>query len=132
MHQGTQGGAESPEMVSGPESSRTLTLSLAETERLILELGKLRASVQPAVPLELDSNAYFTGVTDPRWGVTASSEIGTAILRIRDPRYGWLHYSLPLSSAVKLSQALMEQATRAAIPGTGSQPAVSSSTPQDS
>jgi hypothetical protein len=113
------------------DGSRRVKLSTADAERLIVELGRLRASMSPPVPIDLDQEASFAGVADPRWGVTASSETGTAILRVRDPRYGWLHYSLPLSSATKLAQALLQQATRAAPPVSDTGPSKDASSAGD-
>jgi hypothetical protein len=110
------------EVVVSKEGPRTidLKLTLSDTERLIVQLGRLRAEMNSMVPMSPDLENGFTSVTDPRCGVTVVSETGSTVLSVRDLRYGWLHYVLPLSSAAKLSQALVEQATRAAHPVAGS------------
>jgi len=49
-------------------------------------------------------------VTNPAWVVEPDAMMGNALLHVRDPRYGWLHFLIPKDEARKLAGALLAQA----------------------
>jgi hypothetical protein len=86
----------------------TLTLSATDVETILKDLGSLRWDMQPEVPDAVTTDAKEDPVLDPAWE-TAPDESGeNALLHIRDPRFGWLHYAIPRDEAAKLAGFLQE------------------------
>jgi hypothetical protein len=103
----------------GPDAS--VRLDADEIDRLLGELGEMRARMQPEVPYEPDLNGSFSVVSDPRWATHGEIMDGNSFFHVRDPRFGWLSYVLPRKEAQKLSVLLAKQADAgAAEPGSRS------------
>jgi hypothetical protein len=86
----------------------TLKLSTADIETMLKDLGALRWEMQPEVPDVLATNADEEPVLDPAWDTAPDESMENAVLHIRDPRFGWLHYAIPREEARKLAGFLQE------------------------
>ena len=91
----------------------SLKMDIDEVERVIADLGGLRAEMWPQVSktYKLGQGIMDDPVIDPSWA-TEPAVINRnfhAILHIRDPRFGWLHYALPRDEARNLSSLIQHQ-----------------------
>jgi hypothetical protein len=85
----------------------SMKLSTADIEATLKILGSLREQMQPEVP-----DAMADGdepVADPVWETAPDEPQQNALLRIRDPRYGWLLYAIPNEEAKKLAEYLQPE-----------------------
>jgi hypothetical protein len=85
-------------------------LDADEIDSLLNSLGELRAMMQPTHPLYFTKHQDVNFIVDPRWAYEQEPILDQSVLRIRDPRYGWLHYVVPHDTASKLAEALTSQA----------------------
>lgn len=85
-------------------------LDADEIDSLLNSLGELRAMMQPAHPLYFTKHQDINFIVDPRWAYEQEPILDQSVLRIRDPRYGWLHYVVPHDAASRLAEALAAQA----------------------
>jgi hypothetical protein len=81
-------------------------LDAGEIDGLLRNLSELRAIMQPPHPFDFTRNADTNFIVDPRWGYGHEPSLGQSVLRIRDPRFGWLHYVISEDTARKLADAL--------------------------
>ena len=81
----------------------TLKLSTADIEQMLKDLGALRWEMQPEVPEIITSDKEEEPVADPAWETAPDESMENALLHIRDPRFGWLHYAIPRDEARKLA-----------------------------
>ena len=67
-------------------------LDANEIDDLLRNLGDLRAMMRPAHSFDFtkDENSGF--MVDPRWEYEYEPLLDQRVLRIRDPRFGWLRY----------------------------------------
>jgi hypothetical protein len=87
-----------------------LKLDVSGVEEALKSLGGLRATMTPEVPKSLTLEKIVPAVTNPAWVVEPDAMMGNALLHVRDPRYGWLHFLIPKDEARKLAGALLAQA----------------------
>lgn len=63
-------------------------------------------------PLDAEPSGKIEPVIpDPRWYVQVDRTETFVLLRIQDPRFGWLMYSLPTDSALQASTYIEQAAT---------------------
>jgi hypothetical protein len=80
-------------------------------EEALRHLGAFRSSMQPSIPDDWSAAATSTSAIDePQMVVEMDPAIGSPVLRVRDPRFGWLHYVLTPQQARRLGSALVLQA----------------------
>lgn len=87
-----------------------LKLSTDDVDSLLHALGGLRVEMQPAPPVEFPRGQQFVAAPYPAWATEIDALHGNSVLRLRDPRFGWLHYMLSKEQAGKMSIALALQA----------------------
>ncbi|MEW6437970.1 MAG: hypothetical protein AB1508_12475 [Pseudomonadota bacterium] len=85
--------------------SGTSTLSPAQTDALIRDLGKSRALLVQPVASDPDENAVEP-VIDPAWQTPDVRYSEGRMLLVRDPGLGWLSYIFPDNEAADLAQWL--------------------------
>jgi hypothetical protein len=84
-----------------------LTLETNTIEELIRALGGKRSLMLPKVPRESDGCDPIAP-ENPRWEVAAHSQAGQgALLRLRDPRYGWISFCFDRDHLQELVNALI-------------------------
>jgi hypothetical protein len=96
-----------------PDGTGTLTLPLeppislvikpAELLRLIKSLGELALTVKPTIPDDWQAGQKVLFCTDPTWHAATDVMTGNGVLHLKDPRFGWLHYSFPQESVKKIA-----------------------------
>lgn len=79
-----------------------VTLSAAQTDSLIRDLGKSRALLGQPVASELDGNT-IDPVIDPAWQTPEVRYLEGRMLSIRDPGLGWLTYIFPDNEAADVA-----------------------------
>ncbi|CAG9224447.1 conserved hypothetical protein [Paraburkholderia tropica] len=85
---------------------RAALLDAAEVDGLIEELGKLRASMRPAVPDQpLRSHQYVIEI-DPCWYTERNPLFDGAVLFLRHTGLGWAGFAIPTESMHRLKDAL--------------------------
>ena len=85
--------------------SGTLTLSPAQADSLIRDLGKSRALLVQPVASDPDENAVDP-IIDPAWQTPDVRYSEGRMLLVRDPGLGWLSYIFPDNEASDLAQWL--------------------------
>jgi hypothetical protein len=83
----------------------SITLSAAETDRLICDLGKNRAQLVQPVASDLDQEPA-NPVIDPAWQTPDVRFADGRMVSIRDPGLGWLTYIFPDKEAADLAEWL--------------------------
>jgi len=91
-------------LVNGTPSG-TLTLSPAQADALIRDLGKNRALLVQPVASEPDESA-IDPVIDPGWQTPDVRYPEGRMLLVRDPGLGWLSYIFPDNEAADIAQWL--------------------------
>lgn len=83
----------------------------AELQALVLELGRLRKGMKPAVPrLNQDNSATqvsCTSETLSEFGAEKPDQQGNCHLRLRSERFGWLGWWLAHNDACQLRDFLL-------------------------
>ena len=105
------------------DGSKTMTLSLnttppqqvrltaSEAETLMQSIGVARSQMQPVPQQSWGFGQSVASIMDPRWTTESEKHKGDTLLHIRDPRFGWLHYTIPRTTAQQLGTLLQKQAT---------------------
>lgn len=98
------------------EGRRTSTLMLPEAfelkldtetvESLIQALGGKRSLMLPKVPRE-STGCDPIAAENPRWAITSSTQAGQTVIRLRDPRYGWISFAFDPDQLRGLIEALI-------------------------
>jgi hypothetical protein len=78
-----------------------MKLTTADIDATLKILGALREQMQPEVPDA--AGGQEETIADPAWETTPDDAQENALLRLRDPRYGWLVYAIPNEEAQKLA-----------------------------
>ena len=103
-----------------PDIEWRLSASAADT--LVKRIGDLRARTKPEVASQFQAGQKVDrGVRNPRWILEREALTGDPLLHLRDPRFGWLHYLIPVAEARRLGDGLRAQANGRAdqpLPGT--------------
>jgi hypothetical protein len=89
-------------------------LDATEVDGLIEELGKLRATIRPAVPDQpLRTHQYVIEI-DPCWYAERHPMFEGAVMFLRHTGLGWTGFALPTESVHRLKSALnaMEAETK--------------------
>ena len=81
-----------------------------EIDELIHGLGNLRGYMEPDHPATYALGQRVTAVPDPAWATEPDLMQGRSLLRLRDPRFGWLHFLFPQHEARNLGRMLQLQA----------------------
>ena len=84
------------------ESQAKLKLDAGGIEDLQAMLGQIRLGLSPEVPRALADGQAINVFPNPFWIMSPSGSGGDALLHLRDPRFGWLHYQIPRSEVSKL------------------------------
>jgi hypothetical protein len=100
-----------------PKSSLDLTAD--ELSAFIQRLGEIRMRMKPDIDRRPLKTMEYRTFLDPCWICQQELMRENSLLHLRDPRYGWLHFSLPREQAKKLGETLIQQAAK---PGSGSTP----------
>jgi len=87
-----------------------LKLGVKEIEELLRHLGNFRRLMKPEVPSLFAPGQKVMAVPDPAWATEVDAMVGSTLLHVRDPRYGWLHYVIPRDEARKLAGFLQTHA----------------------
>jgi hypothetical protein len=80
-------------------------LDVEEVEDIIRNLGEMRALMQPERSMVHDA-AESKVVLNPPLACEHEPALAHSILRICDPRYGWLRYVVPRDVGVKIARPL--------------------------
>jgi hypothetical protein len=64
--------------------------------------------MKPAHPLSFKKDGDTNFRVDPRWAYDHETMLDQPVLRIRDPRFGWLHYVITPDTAKRLADALSQ------------------------
>jgi len=93
----------------------TLRLGTAIVDAILAKLGEARSQMLPTHPARADNSAatLVAQRIGTHWEVGIDEMAGGTILRIRDPRFGWMNYALQREEAAKLGERMFRQATRA-------------------
>jgi hypothetical protein len=83
-----------------------VSLDALEIDNHLRQLGELRARMNPQHSSSFDGSEKISTVFNPSLICEAERILAHRVLRIRDPRYGWLHYTIPRDIAEKLAEAL--------------------------
>jgi hypothetical protein len=86
-------------------------LDVEEVADIIRNLGEMRALMQPEHSMDLPDAADSKVVFNPRWVCEHEPVLAHSILRIRDRRYGWLHYAIPRDVGDELASTLTSHRT---------------------
>ena len=90
----------------------TILLSLNGAEELVARIGRVRETMQPAVPDKLPLGGVIELVHTHDMGAWPDHLSGKLVLSIRDPRFGWHHYGLTRDKALELSDAIRKEAEK--------------------
>jgi hypothetical protein len=93
-------------------SDLAIELDVAQIDRLLQALGDMRARMQPKIAPDWQPGRSVQAVTNPRFSAEVPPDEDFTVLHLRDPRFGWLHYSLPSAECGKLAQFLARAAQR--------------------
>ncbi len=83
-------------------------LTTEDLDRLIYELGELRATRTPPVPAKAHIGKVHT-TNDPRYYTEAEQMTGGALLGLRHNGFGWLWFVLPSAERDRLIGYLEDQ-----------------------
>jgi hypothetical protein len=97
-------------MSTAPGNLSALIVDAAGIEKIIGNLGELRAAMKPDVANDRPTGEMARVLFDPRWSTELEMIQGNSLLHVRDDRYGWLHYMLPKHEAKRLAGYLQAQA----------------------
>ena len=105
--------------VTLPRASE-LKLEAGDMENLIRALGKKRSLMLPKVPREFDGCDPIAP-ENPRWEIVSHPQAAQgAVLRLRDPRYGWISFAFDRDQLQELINALIIFGKRSPLPRTES------------
>lgn len=91
------------------DPSLTMKFTTAEIDRIIKELGDIRWDMEPSTPETPQMiKEEEEPVLDPIWEMDADPANEGVLLRLCDPRFGWLIYAIPREEARKLGGLLQE------------------------
>lgn len=90
-----------------------VALDAAALSAAIDRLGAARMRMLPPVAAARPRTALVDVITDPRWASASDVMGGASLLRIRDPRFGWIGYAFPPLVAARLGTILLTQARKA-------------------
>ena len=85
-----------------------LRMGASTADSIMRNLGEYRAVMRPQVPTDLPADRRPKPIADPHWTMELVMMTGDLLLHLRDPRYGWLTYTIPRAEAHKLRGALNE------------------------
>ena len=83
-----------------------LKMDTQAVESLLTNFGECRRNMRPPVPRDFPP-MMVQAHSDPSWLAQSQALTGLPVLSLRDPRYGWLHYSFQKAQARKLGEALI-------------------------
>ena len=86
-----------------------LKLDAAQVDKMLENLGHLRAVMQPGHAPNFAPGQKVIGVRNPRWLAEPDMMQGDSLLHLRDPWFGWRHYLFPREEATKLACVLRNQ-----------------------
>jgi hypothetical protein len=86
-------------------------LNVDEVDDIIRNLGEMRALMQPEHSMDLHDAADSQVVFNPRLACEHEPALAHSILRICDPRYGWLRYVVPRDVGDKFAAPLTSYQT---------------------
>lgn len=89
--------------------SMTVVLDTSATSNLLTKLGRARSDMIPSVAAKQPAEPLVRAVPDPVIEVEGEAMESLTLLNLRDPRFGWLHYSLKPEQARQLGEALIRQ-----------------------
>ena len=89
--------------------STVLKFDVAGVEEILKNLGDFRAHMPPEIPKAFSLGQKVESVMDPNWVTEPEAMVGNSLLHLRDPRFGWLHYTIPREEARKLAEILQSQ-----------------------
>lgn len=89
-----------------PPGSNILRMDATSLDKVIHQLGKLRAEMPLAIPETRPSFGVGDGIRQPTFGLYVDDFNLDPVLQVRDPRFGWLNYIIATGGARKLSLAL--------------------------
>jgi hypothetical protein len=81
-------------------------LDAGEIDEILRNLGDLRALMKPSHPSHVPNEEDANFIVDPLWECKHDPLVDQRVLRIRDPRFGWLRYVISADTAWKLADAL--------------------------
>jgi hypothetical protein len=96
-----------------------IRLPTEQLDDLIKNLGEQRARMRPPVTARTAGGQTARAMLSPAWSVRSEPLLQQPLLQIRDVRFGWLHYSIPIAEARKLSDALLRVVAAAKEKGQG-------------
>lgn len=93
-----------------------LEIDAAQLEQLLQGLGEMRTRIEPRVEAEWQPGRSVQAITNPRFSAEVPKDKDFTVLHLRDPRFGWLHYAVPLPECGRLAEFLARAANRNAAP----------------
>jgi hypothetical protein len=88
----------------------TVQMDADALSKFIAQLADARSRMTPPVPNDPPTTATVRGIPAPRIEVEGEAMLGHGLVHLRDPRYGWLHYSLPHAQSRQVGEALLRRA----------------------
>jgi hypothetical protein len=102
--------------LSLPDQDIKLVFDVPAVDEVLQNLGDFRGNMKPEIPKTYAMGQKVKAINDPAWVTELELMQGNTLLHLCDPRYGWLHYSIPREEARKLAQYLQNQVD-AQLPG---------------
>ncbi len=93
--------------------STSLDVEVDGIKSIIAALGATRSAMLPEEPVEFLPPKSVHAVPAPGWTVGPELLNGDALIHIRHPGYGWLHFCLPKAAAERLGTHLLNLARQA-------------------
>lgn len=106
-----------------------IQLPVLEVEKMLAIIGDYRSVMEPEVVAEHVPQQNVSAISSPIWQIESDPLSGNTLLRLRDPRFGWLHYLIPNGEAEKLAQHLQTDASTLPPADGEREPIISGSSP---
>jgi hypothetical protein len=86
-------------------------LNVLQVEKMLAIIGDYRSVMEPEVVAEHVPQQNVSAISSPIWQIESDPLSGNTLLRLRDPRFGWLQYLISNGEAEKLAQHLQSEAS---------------------
>ncbi len=106
-----------------------IKLHALEVEKMLAIIGDYRSVMEPEIAAEYLPQQNVSAISSPIWQIESDPLSGNSLLRLRDPRFGWLHYLIPNGEAEKLAQHLQTDASTLPPADGEREPIISGSSP---
>lgn len=94
----------------GAEPKTIVSMPTERVDETIKQLAFWRSAMLPEIPQAWTPGTIETFHRDPKMILETDQLAGDALLHVRHPHFGWLHFILSKSEARKIGDALLAQA----------------------